>query len=270
MKMYKLALIGYGNWGETLLRYLDRFFDVKYIFGRSLNNEGRFINDLNTVFASDIDAVMIATPIGTHYNIVKRALNCDKHIFCEKPLTTNPALARELEVIVNQKQLHLVTNYTYTFSKRLQNVRDNMIGKKGIGSLKSIRLEMKRMIKGDKFGVYWELASQMLAILDMFIDIRTLRFFKVDASTEEKGTVVFKGNINGSIFVDSVSMSKETEVVFDGDLGQIMLNHLHDAENNLTYAMEYFRDVLDGKIENKMHIARVLSVTNVLSRLSKT
>lgn len=267
MKTYKVALIGYGDWGKMLLYYLDQFFDVKHVFGRSIKKEGRFTNDLEAVWSSDVDAVVVATPIGTHYEIVSQALAYNKNVFCEKPLTTDPSLAIALNAIVKEKGLEIVTDYTYTFSKRLENVQNNIIGIRGIGELRTISLEMNRKTNRNKWGVYWELASHLLAILDMFVDIKTLNFYRVNLADKKKGSILFGGKIGGEIFVDSTTATKETTVVFSGTRGQIVFSHLHDAENNLEYAMRYFRDVLDGKIDNKMNIERAISITDTLKKL---
>lgn len=260
--MYKVALIGYGRWGKVLLRYLDQFFDIKAVFGRSIKKKGRFTNDLDDIFFSDIDAVAIATPIGMHYEIAWEALKHNKHVFCEKPLAIEPLLAKKLDVLAIQKGLHLVTDYTYTFSKKLDKIKDDMNNK--IGKLRKMMLTIKRNSKNDGVDIYWNLASHMLAVLDMFTDIENLEFNKVDLISQEKGIISFAGDIKGQILVDSKSLNKETEIVFHGDTGLIVCSNLHKKENGLTYAMEYFKGVLDGSIDNKTNVARAISVTDVL------
>ncbi len=264
--MYKIALIGYGRWGKILLPYLEQFFDVKAVFGRSIKKEGIFTNDLADIFSSDMDAVVIATPIGTHYKIAWEALKHNKHVFCEKPLTTEPSLARELDFVATQKGLHLVTDYTYTFSKRLQKVREDMIDKNGIGKLQAIRLELKRKVKKNDFGIYWNLASHMLAVLGIFTDIENLKFNKANLVSQKKGVISFMGDIRGQILVESNSSNKETDVSFVCDYGLTICSNLHN-ENDLTYAMEYFKGVLDDNIDNSVNIARAISVTDILWRL---
>jgi len=264
MRMYKIALMGYGRWGKTLLPYLERFFDVKAIFGRSIEKKGIFTNDLDDILSSDIDAVAVATPIGTHYKIAWEALKHNKHVFCEKPFTVEPSLARELDFIATQRGLHLVTDYTYTFSRILQNARENIINKKEIGKLRTMRLRLHRKVKKNDFGVYWILASHMLAVLDMFTNIGNLEFNKTDLIPHKKGTISFMGDIRGQILVDSNSSDKKTEVGFSGDSGLMVCSNLHQRENGLTYAMEYFRGVLDGSIGNKTNIARAILVTDIL------
>lgn len=266
--MYKIALIGYGHWGKMLLPYLNRFFNVKIIFSRSIKKEGIFTNDLDDILSSDVDAVVIATPIGAHYKIAWEVLKHNKHVFCEKPLTIKPSLARELDFVATQKGLHLITDYTYAFSRILQNVQENIINKKEIGKLQTMRLSLHRKVKKNDFGVYWILASHMLAVLDMFTDIGNLEFNKTDLIPQKRGIISFMGDIRGQILVDSNFSDKKTEVSFSGDSGLMACSNLHQKENSLTCAMDYFRGVLDGKIDNSINVKRAISVTDVLWRLN--
>ena len=265
--MYKIALIGYGRWGKTLLPYLERFFDVKAIFGRSVEKKGIFTNDLDDVFSSDVDAVAIATPIGTHYAIAREALDHNNHVFCEKPLTIHPSSARELSVIANEKGVCLVTDYIYTFSKRLKEIKDDVIGGNEVGKLRKMTLTLKRNSENSGADIYWNLASHMLAVLDMFFSLENLSFERKVLVPEKEGMILFKGEIEGQILVNSKSPSKETEIVFYGDKGEIKYNNIHEAENGLTCVMEYFKGVLDNNIDNSINIKRAISVIDVLRRL---
>lgn len=265
--MYKIALIGYGYWGKILLPYFDQFFNVRLIFGRSVKKKGRFTNDLNDVFSSGIDAVAIATPIGTHCRIVLDALKHGKHVFCEKPLAIEPSLVRKLNFIAIQKGVHLITDYTYTFSRKLKKIQNDIVNNNKIGKLHTMILTFKRNSGKDDVDIYWNLASHMLAVLDMFVDIRNLKFNKTDLVSQKKGIISFTGNIKGRILVDSDFPDKETEVDFSGDVGMMTCLDLHKKEEGLIYAMEYFKGVLDGSIENKTNIERAIAVTNVLWRL---
>lgn len=267
--MYKIALIGYGRWGKTLLPYFKRLFDVKAVFGRSIKKKGIFTNDLAGIFSSDVDAVAIATPIGTHYKIALEALKHNKHVFCEKPLTIEPSLARELDFVATQKGLHLMTNYTYTFSKKLKEIQNDIVNSNKIGKLHTMILTLKRNFENDNVDIYWNLASHMLAVLDMFIDIGNLEFNKTDLVSQKRSVISFAGDIKGRIFVDSDFPDKETEVGFSGDVGTMTCIDLHEREKGLIYAMEYFKGILDGSIDNKTNIARAISVTDVLWGLGK-
>jgi len=266
--MYSVGLIGYGRWGKTLLPYLEHLFDVKAVFGRSIAREGRFTNNLDDVLSSDTDAVAIATPIGTHYEIARKALSHNKHVFCEKPLATRPSLARELGSIATQKKLHLVTDYTYTFLPKLKKARTEIIENKKSGKLQKTRLALKRKSKNDESDIYWNLASHMLAVLDMFTDIEELKLKAENVTSKQRAVISFTGDTEGRILVDSGSSDKQTRAVFICEHGFTICNNLHGGEG-LRYAMEYFKGVLDGWIDNDINVKTAIAVTDILYSLDK-
>ena len=72
----------------------------------------------------EIDAVHVCTPNALHYPVAKAALESGKHVVCEKPLTTNVADARELEMLAVQKNLAHCTNHNLRFYPLVQQVRE--------------------------------------------------------------------------------------------------------------------------------------------------
>lgn len=259
--MRKIALIGYGPWGQTLLPYLKKYFDVVSIFGRSIKRDGLFTNRLNEALADEAEAVIIATPISTHYSIAGAALLRGKHVFCEKPLAMTTKEANELVSLAAFRRLHLVTDYTYTFSKRLQETRENLTG----GKLRSMTASMERNLK-EKENVYWVLASHLVAILGMFTELDKLEFSIVNGSTERSGAVYFTNEIEGTFLVNMEAERRRMELCLYTDRRVLIFNDL-PKDNNLGYAVEYFRDVLDGKEDESTNIKKALSVTAVLQGL---
>ena len=137
--MNNLAIVGLGRWGKNLLRefeqlttvrvcctktgkrnqqWLSRYPDIK-----STKDYGDVLNDRS------IDAVAIATPIATHFELAYRALQAGKHVFVEKPLATK---AKEAKLLVDlaekQKRVLFVGNvflYHPVFRKIKQIVADD-------------------------------------------------------------------------------------------------------------------------------------------------
>lgn len=259
--MRKVALLGYGHWGKILLPHLRKHFDVVCIYGRSIKEHGIFVNRLETALASEAEAAVIATPISTHYGIAGAALLSGKHVFCEKPLAKTPRFAHKLADLAAFRRLHLVTDYTYTFSKRLQVAQITMAK----GQPHKISLTLERNLKNEE-NVFWVLASHLLAILGMFADLSQLKFKKDLVSTRERGAIYFNGKIEGGIFVDMTAPKKKTEIILCTDVDTLIFNDLLQ-DDNLGYAVEYFRDVLDGKEDERANLDLALSVTSVLFRL---
>jgi len=178
----RIALIGYGYWGTRILPYLDERFDVKYVFGRSLVPEGRFINNLSTIWDDkDVEAVVVATPIDAHYNVVLDALHAGKHVLCEKPLALVPSEAERLRDIAVQNELQLVVDFTYTFSPGLQKAA-TLYKRNKIGTLNYIEMSLMRRVTPSRrigFSVNQLLSSKfahLVSVLNMFVDIKAIDF----------------------------------------------------------------------------------------------
>ena len=103
--MINVALIGMGYWGSNLARNLQAssLFDLKYIVDPQINAED-FVLDVPLFKASDelpldlIDAVVIATPIKTHFDIAKFFIQKGIHVCVAKPLTKN---SKELDFLIS-------------------------------------------------------------------------------------------------------------------------------------------------------------------------
>lgn len=291
----QIALIGYGYWGKRLLRYLQEQFDVVCVFGRSLKKEGIFTNRMEDAFTSKIDAVVIATPIDTHYEITKKALEAGKHVLCEKPLAQHSAEVEELMKLAEKKRLVLMTEFTYTFSKGLNHAR-KIIDNGGIGTLMAMELSLRYVGRFLKFDVYWLLASHMLSVLDMFISLDKLTFKKIEIIQGETGVIVFDGQIRGQIFVSINYPHRDSKVVFYGEKGTLIYNALespacsliryirevgvlanklvvgkeefqHDESNNLMCAMKEFANALEVGDMQRRNLKRAFQVTHILEMM---
>ena len=116
--MIKIGLIGYGYWGPNLARNfnVNPDFDLTAICDFSpkrLELAGRFYpqatlyDNIDDFYKStDIDAVAIATPVGAHYELAKRALDTGRHVWVEKPMTEKVGQGTELIEIAEQKRIN--------------------------------------------------------------------------------------------------------------------------------------------------------------------
>src|SRR5262245_49545910 len=104
----RVGLVGYGYWGPNLARNFaesDRF-ELAAISDRRADRlraaakrhpGARFTVDPESILrAADVDAVAIATPVSTHYELALRALRAGKHVLVEKPLALNSEEGRRL------------------------------------------------------------------------------------------------------------------------------------------------------------------------------
>src|SRR5689334_11496783 len=96
----KVGVVGYGYWGPKLVRNLSESPKAALTWVAELDTERvarvrahypslRLTQGYDEMLASDIDAVVVATPIRTHYRLAKAALLAGKHVLVEKPLTAD-------------------------------------------------------------------------------------------------------------------------------------------------------------------------------------
>jgi predicted dehydrogenase len=113
--MMNIGIIGYGYWGKNLVRnfYAQKKASLKIVLDfdkQKLESIPKLYPTVETTtsfdeFLSKIDAVAIATPVFTHYELAKKCLEAGKHVLVEKPMTSTYAQAQELIEIAEKKNL---------------------------------------------------------------------------------------------------------------------------------------------------------------------
>ena len=180
--MIRIAQIGYGYWGPNLLRNfmslgnanVDVLIDSQT--GR-LDQASKLFPTLATSTSADdafnnnsIDAVVIATPVFTHYDLAKRALLAGKHVLLEKPMTATVAQAKELIDIAAQKGKLLMVDHTFLYTgavEKMKALKDE--GALGVlNYFDSTRINLG-LIQQD-VNVLWDLAPHDISVLDYLSD----------------------------------------------------------------------------------------------------
>ena len=172
-----VALVGHGYWGPNLLRNYMELPDaeVKWVCDlrpQQLAKVGarfpgiQLTEDYSEVFADPaVDAVLVATPISTHHAIAKAALEAGKHVFVEKPMTSDPGDARELVDLAAAKSLTLMVGHTFVFSPPVRKVKE-LIEAGTLGDIYFITTQRVNLGLHQKdVSVIWDLAPHDLSIL---------------------------------------------------------------------------------------------------------
>jgi len=181
-KKIKIGQIGVGYWGPNLLRNLIsnsraeliKVVDIsenrrKYV--SSLYPEINVSSDVNEIFSnSNIDAVVIATPVKTHFDLAIRGLKSGKHILVEKPMSTKISEVEEIEKIASKKKLIAMSGHTFLFNNAVKYVK-KIIDSGGLGKIRYIysqRLNLGR-IRSD-VDALWNFAPHDLSIINYWLD----------------------------------------------------------------------------------------------------
>jgi predicted dehydrogenase len=132
----QVAVVGLGYWGPNLLRALFELEDVEVTYICDLDPErlerygrrypsARPTRDYDNVLADpSVDAVVIATPVFTHFGLATRALNAGKHVFVEKPMASSSGEAEELIELSDRMDRALMCGHTFLYSPAVRAVKD--------------------------------------------------------------------------------------------------------------------------------------------------
>ncbi len=182
--MIRIGIIGYGYWGPNIVRnfiaadgaQVTAVCDKNPATLKKLAANHPCIATVtepdNILLSSDIDAVAIVTPVSTHYELTKRALENGKHVFVEKPFTDSVTHAEELIEIAAKKNLVIMVDHTFLFCSAVKKIkellRESVLGK--IYYYDSTRVNLG-LFQHD-INVVWDLAPHDFAILDYVIPDR--------------------------------------------------------------------------------------------------
>jgi predicted dehydrogenase len=172
-----VALIGYGYWGPNLLRnYMELpSAHVKWVCDRDAAKLAKAKMRYPSVIVTealqdvlhdpDVDAVLIATPISTHFSLAEQALMAGKHVFVEKPLTSSVAEAVTLTALANSRGLTLMVGHTFEFSSPVRHIK-KIIDSGELGEVYFITSSRVNLGLHQKdVSVIWDLAPHDFSIL---------------------------------------------------------------------------------------------------------
>lgn len=179
--MIRVGVIGYGYWGPNIVRNLYGLDSTQTEMvcdkspaalarARKAYPGIRTVSDPAEMLRSpEIDAVAVVTPVWTHYELTKTALENGKHVFIEKPFTSSSAQAEELIELAARKKLTIMVDHTFLFTGAVRKIRE--LTENGVlGDLyyyDSLRVNLG-LFQHD-VSVIWDLAPHDLAIMDHII-----------------------------------------------------------------------------------------------------
>jgi len=246
-----LAVIGYGYWGPNIVRNFSTVDGIKSVLVCDIRSDlcnvaqKKFPNvetttDVNRVLTSpDINAVAIVTPVFTHFELAKKALQNGKHVFVEKPFTSNVAQAEELIELAEKKNLIIMVDHTFLFTGAVRKIRE-LIDDGSLGELfyyDSMRVNLG-LFQHD-VNVIWDLAPHDLSIMDYVIDERPEAISAngrphFNSSLEDVAyiTVFFNNNIIAHFNVNWLSPVKVRTTLIGGEKKMVVWNDL-DADEKI-------------------------------------
>ena len=247
------GVIGYGYWGPNVARNLASLDGSNLIAIADMNAAAReraqrshpgvriLASAADLIASTDVDAVAVITPVWSHYELAKAALNNGKHVFVEKPLTATSAQAEDLIELAARKNLQIMVDHTFLFTGAVQKIgqllRDGTLG--SLFYYDSMRVNLG-LFQHD-INVLWDLAPHDLSIMDHLINIPPEGI----VATGEKHlngledvafmTLYFPGQIIAHINVNWLSPVKVRTTLIGGEKRMLVWNDLEADEKVKIY-----------------------------------
>ncbi len=248
MTKIRVGLIGYGYWGPNLLRNFLACpaTEVAAVCDASparLEAVRRSFGHVPTVAAVDkllelpLDAVAIATPVSTHYELARRCLEAGLHVMVEKPLTATVREGQALVELADRLGKVLMTDHTYLFGNPVKKIKE-LVEHGELGELyyvDSVRINLGLFQKD--VNVVWDLAPHDLSIVDhvLGLEARSISAWgcgHADPALEDIAyvNVDFGDRLMANFHVNWLSPVKMRQMIFAGSKKSLVFNELNTAE----------------------------------------
>ena len=249
----RFGVIGFGYWGPNIVRNVSGLENGQLVAICDQNPAAlkraaklypgvKLTTDPQEILASrDIDAVAVVTPVWTHFDLAKAALENGKHVFVEKPFTSTSAQAEELIELAARKNLQIMVDHTFLFSGSVKKIRE-IVEKGTLGSLyyfDSTRVNLG-LFQHD-VSVVWDLAPHDLSIMDYILRVKPDAVVTTgakhvnDLADMAFITVYFPGNLIAHINVNWLSPVKVRMTLIGGKEKMLVWNDLEPDEKIKVY-----------------------------------
>jgi predicted dehydrogenase len=253
LDLLRVAVIGYGYWGPNIVRNFHSLEHAQVVTvcdknTAALRRAGRtypgldLTSDFSAVLRSPaIDVVAVVTPVWTHFELAKAALENGKHVFVEKPFTSTPHQAEELIELADRKNLKIMVDHTFLFNGAVRKIRE-IVETGTLGPLyyfDSTRVNLG-LFQHD-VSVVWDLAPHDLSIMDNIIKERA-EAVVATGGNHLNGladmafiTVYFPSNIVAHVNVNWLSPVKVRTTLIGGKNKMLVWNDLEADEKIKVY-----------------------------------
>ena len=256
--MIQVGIIGYGYWGPNLVRNFFSHKDCKikavadsrphrleqlsgsYPSIIALEDADEIIND------PEIDAVIIATPVFTHFPMAQKALLNGKHVLLEKPMASSVKECEILIALALQKNLVLMVDHTFLYTGAVEKIKE-IIDANTLGNIKyldSTRINLG-LFQAD-INVLWDLAPHDLSILRYIYNEKPYSVNATGISHTGNGieniafmTINYRSGFIAHLNFSWTSPVKVRTMLIGGDKKMIIYNDVEPTEKIKMYDTAY-------------------------------
>ncbi len=248
-----IAVVGYGYWGPNLARNIAERSEFR-LMGLCERDPARAIefarrhpgcaveHDLDAILLDPrVQAVSIATPPSTHYELARRALEAGKHVMVEKPLATTAAHVEELIELAAREERVLMPGHTFVYSPPVNKVRD-LIQSGELGDVYFITSSRMNLGLYQADGVISDLAPHDLSILLYWLGRPVTHIAAAGQSIFQHGvpetaflTVTFSGGTTANVQISWLAPRKMREMVVVGSKRMVRYEDTSSDESVRVY-----------------------------------
>ncbi len=258
MSNINVGVVGYGYWGPNIVRnfFASNGCTVKAVAdGRPERLSAlakifpsiQGVKDGNDIINSkEIDAVVVATPVFTHFALAKKALENGKHVLIEKPMTASVAEADELINIAAKKGLTLMADHTFLYTGAVEKMKE-LIDTEVIG--KPLYFDSARINLGlfqPDVNVLWDLAPHDISILTYLVSEmpESINATGISHTRNKIENIAYLTVNYNSDFIAHFNCSwsspvKVRQTLIGGDKKMILYNDLEPSEKVRVYDTGY-------------------------------
>lgn len=268
--MLNFALIGCGYWGPNYARILNELKETNLICCCDVDKEK--LKKMKHLYPSitinedykdvakrkDIDAVIIVTPLNTHYEIAKEFLKKGKHVLLEKPFTRTIKEGEKLKKLAEKNKLKLMVGHVYIYNPGVRKLKEEL---KSVGEVYYIFAERMGLGPIRKHAnALWDLAIHDISILLYILEEFPKKVIAIGGAYLQKNiedmvhlTLKFPSGIIGNINVSWLAPEKIRKVTVVGEKRMIVFDDVNKSEMIKIYEREIDKKLLDSTPEYVDH-----------------
>ncbi len=280
--MLKTALIGFGYWGAKLARnfHNSENFLLSLIIDKNKRNLleakksyplAKFSsNYISAIKKYEIDLVIIATPTITHFKISRFALENNKHILVEKPLSLSIKEVKKLNRISSKKKKMIFVDYPFLFSGSINFIK-KIINQNKYGKILEIESYREQAPVRNDVNVIWDLATHDISILTFLLNkipysINSIKIKNIKNSLSDTAYInlKYKKKINVIIKNSWVSPTKIRliKIKFEKAI-------LYCDENESLYKIKIYKRISNKDFKKYNIFIPEIDLNEPLAKLSK-
>jgi len=272
--MIKVGLIGYGYWGPNLARNLadtegvelaaiaEARPDRREAAARHHQGTTMVADAADLIKRDDLEAVVIATPLHTHYALAAAAIERGRHVLIEKPLAASKKEAESLAELADKHGVRLMVDHTFVYTGAVRTIR-GLVDSGQLGDL--LYLDSVRVNLGlfqQDTNVIWDLAAHDLSIMDYLVDARPVAVSAdgtalagFDRENVAYVTVHFDTGFLAHFHVNWLAPVKIRQMLFGGRQRMLVYDDMDPSEKVRVYDKGVNLDVVDDQTRRQILVS---------------